>query len=118
MINKFAAAFAVLALAGMVAPAFAQEEVSDAVDQALWCGAAYLAVTQIDGMSEDDIASADASAEAAFNVAAVAMAEDGIDEAEHERLVNYYVEIAVENLTNPDAELRYSDEECTAMIAQ
>lgn len=118
MIKNFAAAFAALALIGGALPAFAQEEVSDAVDQALWCGAAYSAVTQIEGMSEDDIASADAAATAAFTAAAVAMEEDGIAETEHDRLVEYYVEMAVENLTNPDAELRYSDEECEAMIAQ
>ena len=118
MIKKFAAALSVLAIAGMALPAFAQDEVSDAVDQALWCGAAYSAVTQIEGMSEEDVASADAAATAAFNVALVEMEADGIDAAEHDRLVEYYVEIAVENLTNPDAELRYSDEECTALVSQ
>jgi hypothetical protein len=117
MIKTLAVA-ATLAVAGLALPVFAQEEVSDAVDQALWCGAAYTAVTQIDGMSEDDIAAAEAAGTAAFAVAAVAMEEDGIDEAEHDRLVEYYVEIAVENLTDPDAELRYSDEECQALIAQ
>ena len=118
MIKKFAAALSVLAIAGMALPAFAQDEVSDAVDQALWCGAAYSAVTQIEGMSEEDVASADTAATAAFNVALVEMEADGIDAAEHDRLVEYYVEIAVENLTNPDAELRYSDEECTALVSQ
>ena len=118
MIKKFAAALSVLAVAGLAMPVLAQEEVSDAVDQALWCGAAYTAVTQIDGMSDDDIASADAAATAAFTVAMTAMEEDGIDAAEHDRLVEYYVEIAVENLHNPDAELRYTDAECEAMIGQ
>ena len=118
MIKKFAAALSVLAVAGLALPAFAEDQVSDAVDQALWCGAAYSAVTQIEGMSEEDIASSDANATAAFNVALVEMEADGIDSAEHDRLVEYYVEMAVENLTNPDAELRYTDAECEAMIAQ
>lgn len=118
MIKNFAAALATLALLGGVVPAFAQEEVSDAVDQALWCGAAYSAVTQIDGMSDEDIASADGAATLAFTVAVSAMEEDGIAESEHDRLVEYYVEMAVENLTDPDAELRYSDEECEALISR
>ena len=118
MINKFAAAFATAAILGAALPAFAQDQVSDAVDQALWCGAAYAAVTQIDGMSQDDIASADAAATKAFAVALTAMEADGIDEAEHDRLVSYYTDIAVENLSNPEAELRYTDAECTALISQ
>ena len=118
MIKNFAAALSVIAFAGLALPAFAQGEVSDAVDQALWCGAAYTAITQIEGMTDDDIASADAAATAAFTVAMTEMEADGIDAAEHDRLVEYYVEIAVENLTNPDAELRYSDQECEAMIGQ
>ena len=118
MINKFAAALATVAILGTALPVFAQDEVSDAVDQALWCGAAYAAVTQIDGMTKEDIASADAAATQAFAVALTAMEEDGIDEAEHDRLVSYYTDIAVENLTNPEAELRYTDAECTALISQ
>jgi len=45
-----------------------------------------------------------------------AMSQDGIAEAEYDRLIDYYVEIAVENLTNPAAELRYSDAECEALV--
>ena len=118
MINKFAAPLAALAILGWALPAMAQDEVSDAVDQALWCGAAYSALTQIDGMSEDDIASADARATATFVVAVDAMNEDGIAETEYDRLIEYYIDIAVENLTNPDAELRYSDADCEALIAE
>lgn len=118
MIKNFAAAFVTLALLGGAAPTFAQEEVSDAVDQALWCGAAYTAVTQVEGMSEDDIAAAESAATDAFTVAAVAMQEDGIADTEHDRLVEYYVEMAVADLTNPDAELRYTDEECAELSAE
>ena len=119
MINKFAAALSVLAMAGLALPALAQDDlVSDAVDQALWCGAAYSAVSQIDGMSEEDIASAEAGATAAFTVAVAAMEEDGIAETEHDRLLEDYINMAVEDLSNPDAELRYSDAECEALIAQ
>lgn len=77
-----------------------------------------MAASQIEGVSEEDIATFDANATGAFNVAAVEMETDGIDSAEHELLVGYYVDMAVENLTNPDAELRYSDAECEAMIGQ
>jgi len=118
MIKNIAAAFVTLVLVGGAGAAFAEEEVSDAVDQALWCGAAYAAVTQIDGMSEDDIVSAEAASTAAFAVAVIAMEEDGIEETEHKRLVDYYVEMAVENLSDPDAELRYSDEDCAALSAE
>ena len=115
MINKFAATLATLAVVGWALPALAQDEVSDAVDRALWCGAAYSALTQIEGMSAEDVASADAKATVAFEAAVVAMNEDGIEESEYDRLIDYYIEIAVENLTNPEAELRYSDAECEAL---
>jgi len=115
MINKFAATLATLAVLGWALPTLAQDEVSDAVDKALWCGAAYSALTQIDGMSEEDIASADANATIAFEAAVIAMNEDGIADTEYDRLIEYYIEIAVENLTNPEAELRYSDAECEAL---
>ena len=115
MINKFAVSLAGLALVGWALPVLAQDEVSDAVDKALWCGAAYSALTQIDGMSKEDVASADARATATFVVAVDAMDEDGIAETEYDRLIDYYIEIAVDNLTNPDAELRYSDADCEAL---
>ena len=118
MNKNFAFAFGVLAFAGLTLPTLAQDEVSDAVDQALWCGAAYTAVTQIEGMSDDDIASADAAATAAFTVAMTAMDEDGIEASEHTRLVDYYVDMAIEDLSKSDAELRYTDAECTALISE
>jgi hypothetical protein len=118
MNKNFAFALGALAFTGLTLPALAQDEVSDAVDQALWYGAAYTAVTQTAGMSDDEIAAADAAATAAFTVAVTAMEEDGIEVGEHTRLIDYYVEIAMEDLTNPDAELRYSDAECTALISE
>lgn len=118
MLKTFAASLSVLAIAALALPAFAQDEVSDAVDQALWCGAAYSAVTQVEGMSQADIDAADAAATTAFTIALTAMDADGIDPAEHDRLVEDYVEMAMDNLTDPDAELRYSDAECTALVSQ
>ena len=118
MNKNFAFAVGALAFAGLTLPALAQDEVSDAVDQALWCGAAYTAASQTEGMSDDDIASADAAATAAFTVAVAAMEDDEIEASEHNRLVDYYVEMAMDDLSNPDAKLRYSDAECTALIAQ
>ena len=88
MINRFAASLAAMAVLAWPLPAMAGEDVSDAVDQALWCGAAYAALTQIDGMSEDDIASADARATATFVVAVDAMSQDGIAETDYDRLID------------------------------
>ena len=109
MNKNFAFAVGALAFAGLTLPALAQDEVSDAVDQALWCGAAYTAVSQTAGMSDDDIATADAAATVAFTVAVAAMEDDEIEASEHNRLVDYYVEMAMDDLSNPDADLRYSD---------
>ena len=109
---------AVLAFAS---PAYAQdasEEVSDAVDIALWCGAAYSVASQMEGATEASAADASAAAEAAYAKARVALEEDQIEESEYDRLVEYYVDAALEDIINPDAELRYSDEECLALVTQ
>ena len=104
------------------APAFAQdsgeETVSDAVDIAMWCGAAYTVASQIDGTSEADAAAASGMADAAFEQARIALEADQIEEGEYDRLVEFYVNAAVEDITNPDTELRYSDQDCSDLIGQ
>lgn len=119
MIKKLAAALSVLALAGLGGPVFAQdEEVSDTVDQTLWCGGLFAAVTQIDGVSAEDKAIAEEKATAIYTQAALAMEEDGIEESEHDRLLEYYTGMAVEELTTEGAEMRYTAAECDALIAE
>ncbi|MCS6762020.1 MAG: hypothetical protein MO846_08600 [Candidatus Devosia symbiotica] len=44
------------------------------------------------------------------------MNEDSIADTEYDRLIEYYVDIAIDNLTNPKAKLRYSDADCEAMV--
>lgn len=117
MIRKLAAALSVVTLAGLAGTAFAQdEEVSDAVDQALWCGGLFAAVTQIDGVSDEDKATAEEKATAIYTQAVLAMEEDGIEESEHDRLLEYYTGMAVEELTTEGAEMRYTAEECDSLI--
>ncbi|HEY0034236.1 MAG TPA: hypothetical protein VGB81_13300 [Devosia sp.] len=103
-------------------PVFAQdaeeELVSDEVDIAMWCGAAYSVASQIEGTSEADAAAATESANAAYAQARVALEEDQIEKSEYDRLVEFYVDAAVADMTNPEAELRYTDEQCSALIAQ
>ncbi|KKC38717.1 hypothetical protein WH87_07265 [Devosia epidermidihirudinis] len=117
MTVKLLAALAATALLTFAVPSFAQEEeVSDDVDIALWCGAAYTVVTKIDGVSAEDAAEANKAADAAFAKAHAALIADNIEEAEYDRLVEFYVEAAVEDMTNAEADLRYSDEDCSALI--
>lgn len=97
---------------GWALAAVAQDAVSDAVDKALWCGGAYIALTQMQPMSADEIALADANATQAVAAAVLAMNADGIAESDHERMIDAYVEIAFNDLTQPEATLRYSDAEC------
>lgn len=113
-------AIAAASLLVFAAPVYAQdaaeEEVSEAVDIALWCGAAYSVAAEIGGMSEADAAAATQAADASYAKARVALEEDEVEAGEYERIVGFYVDAAVEDFSNPDAELRYSDEECTALI--
>lgn len=113
------AAVTTLALAILVAPGFAQdEEVSDAVDKAMFCAAAYSVVTQVPGMTPEQISNAEAASTLAYAKAKTALEEDGVDPAEYDRLVGEYVDMAVENLTDANADLRYSDDECTALVSE
>lgn len=119
MTTKLLAALAATALLTFAIPAFAQdEEVSDDVDIAMWCGAAYTVVTKVDGMSEADIANANQSAELAFAKAHDALVADSVEEGEYDRLVSFYVDAAIADMTNAEAELRYSDDDCSALIAE
>lgn len=118
MMKILVGAFAALLLLAPVLPSVAEETVSDEVDQVLWCGAAFVAVSLTEGMAEDEIAAAEVAAEAIFATAHTAMVEDGIEEGEYDRLVTYYTEMAVENLTNPDAEMRYTSDECAALVTE
>jgi hypothetical protein len=119
MIKKFAAVLSLLAVTSLSAAAFAQEEeVSDAVDQTLWCGGLFAAVTQIEGVSAEDKAIAEEKATAIYTQAVIAMEEDGIAETEHDRLLEYYTGMAVDELTTEGAEMRYTAEECDALIAE
>lgn len=116
---KLLAALAAAVLMGFVAPSFAQEEeVSDAVDIAMWCGAAYTVASKVDGMSAEDVTNTEAAAELAFAKAHAALVEDGVEEGEYDRLISFYVDAAVQDMTSTATEMRYSDDECVALIAE
>ncbi|WP_354061426.1 hypothetical protein [Devosia sp. 2618] len=117
---KLLAVLTAAALLSLAAPSFAQdeEEVSDDVDIAMWCGAAYTVTTQIDGMSAEDVASANTLAELAFAKAHAALVADQVEEGEYDRLVSFYVDAAVEDMTSAEPDMRYSADDCAELIAQ
>ena len=117
MNSKILAAFAVVLLMGFVAPAFAEEDVSDAVDIAFWCGAAFTVAAQVEGTPTDQVESSNALAAILFAKAEVALKADGVDEAEYDRLTDYYVSDAFAQVVNETADTRYTAEECLDLAA-
>lgn len=110
-------AVATAALLAFSIPAHAEtaanDEVSDAVDIALWCGAAYTVAANVPDVTAEDAASSNEMANLAFARAKLALDADGIAETEYTRLVNFYVDAAMTDMTT-EVEMRYSDEECAA----
>lgn len=117
MTAKLLAVLAAAAVMSFAAPAFAQEEVSDAVDIALWCGAAFTVAAQVEGTPADQVESSNALAAILFAKAEVALQEDGVEEAEYDRLVEFYVEEAFAQVVNEAEETRHTAEDCIALAA-
>jgi hypothetical protein len=112
---------AIAALLAFSVPAHAQdaveeETVSDAVDIAIWCGAFYYFASQGAGPETDEGKGYTEMANAAYAEARVALEEDGVEASEYDRIIEYYVELVVEDLSTEGAELRYSEQDCADLI--
>lgn len=116
-------AIAALGLLAFATPAFAQaapedEEVSDAVDIAMWCGAAYTVAHKTAAEAGEDGSVAEAAAAKAFDHAKAALDEDGVEAGEYDRLIDFYVSSAIEDLTSGTEDTRYTADECAELIAE
>lgn len=112
-------AVAALGMLAFATPAFAQtapedEEVSDAVDIAMWCGAAFTVAATSDELPADQKAASDQMAGLAFARAKTALDQDGVEEGEYDRLVDFYVSSAVAALKTGEEDMRYTADECVA----
>ena len=121
MTTKLLAAISAAALLAFAAPVFAQdaadeETVSEAVDQTIWCGAFFSFAAQGAGETTDQGKLYTEAANAAYAQARVALEEDGIAEEEYDGIISYTVDLVVEDLTTEGAELRYSEDECIALV--
>ena len=119
--NSLLAAAAVAACLILSPAAFAQDEadsdlVSEQVDLTLWCGAYYGIIEQV---AVDDPAKQALAKEysgQAYTQAGQAMIDDGIEDTEHERLINDFINMAIEEVKSPEDDNRYTDDECFALI--
>lgn len=113
-------AVATLALLTFSFPVYAQDDVapedqvSDAVDIAFWCGAAFTVASMSDDLSAEEKSASDQMATLAFQRAKTALDEDGVEEGEYDRLTDFYVESAVAALGTGEEEMRYTSDECVA----
>ncbi len=113
-------AFATAALMAFSLPGYAEDavaaadQVSDAVDIAMFCGAAFTVAAKSETATAEEKAASDQMATLAFGRAKIALDADGIDEAEYDRLVQFYVDAAVADMTAGVEEMRYSADECVA----
>ena len=99
--------------------AFAQadnDEVSPQVDLTLWCGAYYGIIEQVAVDDPAKQALAKDYGGQAYTQAGQAMIDDGIEETEHERLIKFYIDMAIEEVKSPEDDNRYTDDECFALI--
>ena len=123
MTTKLLAAVAAAALLAFAAPAFAQdapaddeEYVSEAVDKTIWCGAFFAFAAQGAGETTDQGKLYTEAANAAYAQARVALEEDGIAEEDYDSIIDYTVDLVVEDLSTEGAELRYSEDDCIALV--
>ena len=114
------AAVATLTCLAMSPAVFAQdaadEDVSEQVDLTLWCGAYYGIIEQV---AKDDPAKqalAKNYSGQAYTQGAQALADDGIEETEYERIITDYVNMAVAEVQSAEDDNRYTDDECFALI--
>ncbi|KKB82813.1 hypothetical protein VW29_14705 [Devosia limi DSM 17137] len=118
MTARLLATVAAAAAMSFSAPAFAQEEVSDAVDIAMWCGAAFTVAAQADDTPAEQAESSNAVAAILFAKAELALEADAVAETEYDRLVEFYVEDAFAQVINETGDTRYTPEECLALAAE
>jgi hypothetical protein len=106
------------ALLALSVPTFAQEEetVSDEVDIAIWCGAFYYFAAEGAGLETEEGKAFNEAANVAYGEARLALEADEVDPAEYDRIIGYYVELVVEDLSTEGAELRYSEEDCANLV--
>ena len=113
-------AVAALALMTLSLPTYAQDavpaedQVSDAVDIAFWCGAAFTVASMSDDLTAEEKAASDHMADLAFARAKGALDADGIEASEYDRLTDFYVSSAVAALSTGEEEMRYTSDECVA----
>ena len=107
-------AVATAALLAFSLPVHAEEEVSDEVDIAFWCGAAFTVAAMSDDLSEEEQAASDHLATLAFARAKDALDADGVETSEYDRLTDFYVESAVAALQTGEEDMRYTSDECVA----
>lgn len=108
---------AAVALFALATPAFAEDVVSDDVDIALWCGAAFVVASQSDELTAEQAEATETLADLSFAKALVALEADGVEAGEYDRLVEFYVEAAFTDLTT-DAEMRYTSDECADLAVE
>ena len=113
-------AVATLALLTFSMPAFAQDDVpeedqvSDAVDIAFWCGAAFTVASMSDSVTAEEKDASEQMAALAFARAKTALDADGVEASEYDRLTQFYVESAVAAVGTGEEEMRYTSDECVA----
>ncbi len=111
-------AIATAALVAFSLPVFAQEEetVSDEVDIAIWCGAFYSFAAEGAGPETEEGKAYTEAANVAYAEARLALEADEVEPSEYERIIGYYVDLVVEDLSTEGAELRYSEEDCATLV--
>ena len=111
-------AVATAALLALCPAAYAQdsadEVVSDAVDIAMWCGAAFTVAAMSEELTPDEKAASEQMATLAFARAETALVADGIEAGEYDRITDFYVESAVAALATGEEDMRYTSDECVA----
>ena len=115
-------AVAALALMTFSFPAYAQDaaavpeedQVSDAVDIAFWCGAAFSVAANSDDLPADQKAASAELAKKAYVRARKALDADGVEASEYDRLIDFYVDSAIAALSTGEEDMRYTPDECVA----
>lgn len=120
-ITRFVAAGALLAAFSF--PAFAEDAVpqdaegdtvSDAVDIAMFCGAAFTVAAKAETNTAEERDASDKMATLAFARAQKALDEDGVEAGEYDRLIKFYVDAAMSDMNAGTENMRYSPDECVA----
>ncbi|MEO5805787.1 hypothetical protein [Devosia sp.] len=90
------------------------DQVSDAVDIAMFCGAAFTVASMSDQVTADEKAASEQMATMSFARAKTALDADGVAETEYDRLTKFYVDAAIADMSAGTENMRYSSDECVA----